>query len=69
MFRKARRKIIINCPSKIRVEVRGASNKNLEMWEHDSCASSIIKSVKTTVSHNLINVIKMYLLDGPITIA
>jgi len=39
------------------------------MWERDSCASLIIKSVKTTISHDLINVIKMYLLDEPITIA
>jgi len=50
------------------MEVRKASNKNLEMWEHDSCAS-LIKSVKTTISHNLIKVIKIYLLDGPIIIA
>lgn len=50
------------------MKIRKASNKNLEMWEHDSCASSMIKTIKTTVSHNLINVIKMYLLDGPIII-
>jgi len=53
------------------MEIRSASKKNLEMWEMcDSYASLIIKSVKTTVSHNLINVIKMYLLlDKPITVA